>query len=167
MLRSEDWQGIIVFVALSVFIGSKAVSLSKTGSHISAWGGWTWIPIFVAQGLGVFLVCRTNGTSGSSSLYELGMVLHIACCAGLLTVVFLLHHTTQVEAAMISSFILLFSTVTTICMFFTQSIGGGFLYMLTGLLMLVICYKTTSIALSKGSNQASPPQGATNPEESS
>jgi hypothetical protein len=161
MLRSEDWQGIILFIALSLFVGSKAISLSKTGSHISAWGGWLWTPVFVAQGLGVFLVCRTNGASGSASLYEFGMVLHIACCMGFIAVVFLLHHTTQVETAMVCSFILLFATVTTICMFFTQSVGGGLLYTLSAFPLLVICYKTISIALSKPTQPSSSSQGAT------
>jgi len=159
MLRSEDWQGLILFVGLSLFVGSKALTLSKTGAHISAWGGWLWTPIFVAQGFGVFLVCRTNG-SGSASLYELGMVLHILCCMGLITVAFLLHHTNQVEIAMVSSFVLLFATIATICMFFVQSRGGGALYLLSGGLMLVVCYKTTTIALSKGSGPTQPPQSS-------
>jgi len=160
MLRSEDWQGIILFTALSVFVGLKAVSLSKSGSHGSAWGGWLWMPVFVAQGLGVFLVCRTNGSSGSASMYEFGMVLHIVCCAGLIVVIFLLHHTTHTEAAMICSFVLLFAVITTICVFFTVSIGGGLLYALTGLLVPVICYKSISIALSKPA-QSSPTLGST------
>jgi len=150
MLGASDWTQLIVFVSLSAFVGGKTVSFAKSGEYRFAWGGWLWMPVFLAQGLSGFLVCRTDGKANAAT-YEMAMVLHLGCLVLALVAAFSLHHLRRPKATMVLALACFFGMLTTTCMFFVQTRAGGFLYLTSMPWMASLTYKAVEVALTKDS----------------
>lgn len=157
MFRDIDWLGLLMFTYYSASIGVVSINLSKSSGVVASaahfWGGWLAFPSYPLQGLGAFLMWRTNGT-GDAPVYEIGLSLFFFASVVELLVVFLLHTQRKRKLTMVTSLLAFFGGIACACMFFTEHRSACLWYSIGMVRTTVITYRSIEVAVSTSTQKA-------------